>query len=247
MRNIFWRNTMINIAVCDDEEKVRIQLNQYITEYIKKNNLILHQTFYENGKKLLDSDLSNTDILLLDIQLGEMNGLEIAKQIRKTNKEMMIIFITNFAQYAIEGYEVKAFHFLKKPITYERFQEVMDDATSEILSLKTDSITIKNASGVHKIFIRDIMYCETYKGHVLIQLKNRETIESYSSMGTMEKLLCEKNFFRCHTAFLINFYFVKSLLQKDVILEDNTLVPISKYRKKLLLSSITNYWGDKFL
>lgn len=238
---------MISIAVCDDEEKIRIQLNQYINEYINKNNLILHQATYENGERLLDNDLSNIDILFLDIQLGGMNGLDIARQIRKSNKEILIVFITNYAQYAIEGYEVKAFHFLKKPIIHERFQEVMNDAVSKISQMKSDFIVVRSVSEVHRILIRDIMYCETYKGHVLVHLKNNEVIEIYSSMGMMEKLLSEKNFYRCHTAFLINFYYVKRLLQKDIIMEDNTMIPISKHRKKSMFNAITNYWGDEFL
>lgn len=238
---------MISIAACDDEEQILKQLNQYIVKYNKTRNLVLKQMLFKNEKELLDFNLSNIDILLLDIQLRETNGLQIAKKLRETNQEILIIFITNFVQYAIDGYEVKAFNFLKKPITYERFQDVIDDAVSKVSQRKADFITVNSVSGVRKVLTNDIIYCETYKGHVLMHIKNRETIESYSSMGKTEKLLTEKNFFRCHTAFLINFFYIKNILQKDLILEDDTCIPISKYRKKSLLNAITNYWGDEFL
>jgi len=241
------RGTMVSIIICDDDEYIRSQLKDFLLTYIRQRQLQAELSVLGSGQELRSKDLSQTDILILDIQLGSENGIEIARKIRRTNESLLIIFITNFVQYAIDGYEVNAFHFLQKPILYERFEQVVGDAISRVTAAGQEMVCVKNTAGIHKILVRDIIYCETNKGHVMIHLSGGQVIVCFSSMASLERMLRKFHFFRCHTAFLVNLGYVKNWFPKDVMMTDESLIPVSKYRKKEFMEVLTDYWGDQFL
>lgn len=238
---------MVSIIICDDDEYIRNQLENFIGIYKRERQLQMELSIFSSGRELMSKDLSETDILILDIQLGSENGIQIARQIRQTNERLLIIFITNFVQYAIDGYEVNAFHFLQKPILYEKFEKVVGDAISRVSAASQEIVCVKNSTGIHKILVRDIVYCETNRGHVIIHLSGGQLTECSSSMASLEHMLLQFSFFRCHTAFLVNLGHVKNWLSRDVLMADGSLIPVSKHRKKEFMEALTDYWGDKFI
>lgn len=238
---------MLKIVLCDDEEQVTKQLQGYFERIQARHGFPLSLEICRNGEELSACDFHSVDVLLLDIQLEKENGMDLARKIRKSFPGLTILFVTNYAQYAIAGYQVQAFDFIKKPVTYEHLERVMTPCLQRLLQEQKKSLFVKNDRGLFQIPERQIEYVETWRGHVLLHRTDGESIESYSAMNAVEKQLSREDFFRCHTSYLINLEFVKEVLAKDIVMKSQTVLAVSKHRRKELLVRIANYWGNRFL
>lgn len=237
---------MISVGICDDERQVRAQLQGYLERYGEVTGTPLCLWEYTCGEELLAPGRELPDILLLDIQMDGISGMETARRIRERDREMCIIFVTNLVQYAIEGYEVQAFRFLKKPISYEEFEAVVGRAVQQAVRRWGASLPVKNDRGMYSLPVEGICYCETYRGHSLIHSKEGK-VECYSSLSTLEGLLLPYAFFRCHTAYLVSMAQVGELGGKELKLRDGTAIPVSKHRRRELTLALTRYWGGNLL
>ena len=238
---------MIKVIICDDEQEIRQALQGYLLQYEKTAGLQFEIVACKTGKELLESfDRAGCDLILLDIEMPEGNGMEAARAIRQKSAEPVIIFITNMVQYALEGYEVQAYRFLEKPVEYDRFVKVIDGAVSQILKNDKYVLTVKNADGIARIKAADILYAETFRGHVLIHCVYGD-VECFQTMASLEALLEKEGFFRCHSAYLINLSKVEKLKTKDLSLKGDVVIPVSKHRRRQLVETLTDFWGGMLL
>lgn len=237
---------MIKIAICDDDVQVLKKLKAYLLCYAKDKEMQINVTLYQNGKMLLKEDVHNFDMIFLDVEMPDINGIELARHIRKVNEQVMILFVTNYIQYALEGYEVQAFRYLIKPINQNDFVEVVSKALDQIWHQKNAFLTVKNRFETIRIRIDTILYVETEKGHVLIYTQDKK-IECYSTMEKLENTLKEEGFFRCHNAFLIALSAVRKVQLNDVVLKNGVIIALSKNRKKQFKQALTDFWGGNFL
>ena len=238
---------MLQVAICDDMPDIRDQLQTYFMQFSKKNQLAVDVDLYASGGQLLSADFLKYDLMILDVQMGEPNGIETARRIRSAGGNMTIIFFTNYIQYALEGYEVQAFRFLLKPLTYAQFADVAGKALLQTRSQKQDFLNVRHKDGVFHIPIADIVYAETERGHVILHTKKQERIPDPLPMKDVEQSLASHPFFRCHTAFLVNLGMIRRITQQDVILQDDTVLPLSKHRRKEMKEALALYWGDQFI
>lgn len=237
---------MLQVAVCDDDPTIRRMLCGYLERFSAANRIELSVISFESGEALVKKDLTALDLLILDIQMGGMNGLETARVIRSQNQELTIIFFTNYIQYALEGYEVQAYRFLLKPLDYEHFSGVVGQALTELHARRKAMLVVRTKTKTSHIPIDSILYVETYRGHVMLHTR-MDVVESFSSMKETEETLKEHQFFRCHTAFLVSLREIRSVTQQDVLLQNGQIIPLSKHRRKALREAITVFWGDRFL
>ena len=237
---------MITVGICDDETAVRGELRGYLERYAASAGAQLEIREYRSGEELLASEEAMPDILLLDIQMAGISGMEAARRLREKNGEMCIIFVTNLIQYAIEGYEVQAFRFLKKPISYEAFEAVAGQAVRTVARRRGAAVTVKNDRGFFHLQVESVLWCETYRGHCLIHNAGGQ-VECYTSLGALEKLLVPHDFFRCHTAYLVSLAQVAELGTAELKLRDGTVIPVSKHRRRELTLALTRYWGGNLL
>ncbi len=228
----------MRIAICDDNKEIRDSL----TEYFARLGLPVEIAEFDCGEKLLES-ATTFDIYLMDVQMQELTGIDTARQLRDRGCDSIIIFITNYIQYAIDGYEVQAYHFLKKPIDEKRFRKVLTAAIDLAGKRRQNTVTIKSASQQVKLAVNDIVYCETARGNIYIHTKSGETMVSNHTMAQMEQILDGQDFFRCHTAYLINMAHIDRLDQTDVIMTGNIVLPVSKHRKKEMKQILSFYWS----
>ena len=182
----------------------------------------------------------------MDVEMPGQNGIETARQLRRVNDRAAIIFITNYIQYALEGYEVQAFRYLLKPIDAAQFEQVVGTALDEIHHRQTAYLQLKGRSEIIRLAIDELIYAETERGHLLLHTPGK-VLECYSTMEKLEQELKQEAFFRCHSSFLVALEAVRQIEKQDVVLKDGTRVPVSKNRKKGMKQALTNFWGGKFL
>ena len=231
---------MISIAVVDDEKSFSDQLTGFIQRYAKEQNLDVQVTVFQDGMEIADDFRSKWDIIFLDIQMQLLDGLSTARRIRACDQDVIIIFVTTMAQYAINGYEVDAFDYVLKPLEYPQFTHRMAKAVREVEKKKAHAhIMLKKWSDWVKVSTDDILYIEV-SGHTLRYVTVNETYEKRATIGDAEKELEGLPFSRCSLSFLVNLKRIDRISKDTVILGSHQL-PISRNRKKEFLQAFTDY------
>lgn len=225
---------MIKIGICEDEKETQDLIESHLQNLLKNREYKIEK--YISGEELLQANFKDIDILLLDIQMGKLNGMETARKIREVDSKMEIIFITSLIDYVQEGYEVRAYRYLLKPIELEELKKHVLNCINEIEKNKNHYILIKNKSNTYKIYSNEITYIEVQKKDMLIHTINKDFHVRYS-LEKVEKDLNLDKFVRCHKSFLVNLTYVENIKSNTAILESGEEVPISRYRYKRLRKS----------
>lgn len=235
---------MVIIAICDDEKETQILLENHLNKILTDINKEYKIQKYSSGEELLKSELNHIDILLLDIQMGQINGMDTARKIREVNNNMEIIFITSLIDYVQEGYEVRAYRYLLKPLELEELKKHVLKCIKEIEKNKNQYILIKNKSNTYKIYSNEIKYIEVQKKNMLIHTINKDFDARYS-LEKIEKDLNVEGFVRCHKSFIINLNYVENIKSNVAILDSDEEVPISRYRHKDVKEKFLKFLGDR--
>jgi len=218
---------MYKIAICDDE-KSELDLVSTIVERWSagtKNNIYI-ETFPSAESFLFHyEECKDYDILLLDVEMKEMSGIELAKQIRKDNRHVEIVFITSHFEFAGEGYEVDALHYLVKPLKEEKLLDVLDKAAKK-LSEEPASLVISCEGEVVRLFEDDILYVESFLHYISIHTAGRE-YKIKKNLSEFEKEVSEK-FFRIHRSFLVNLKAVVRISRTGVLVKGTAELPLAR-------------------
>lgn len=223
-------NKLIKIAICEDEKEQQDLLKRYIDQIFEKLYIKYKLEVFNSGEELLDNYSNDIDVILLDIQMGKINGMETARKIRTLDNKVEIIFITSLIEYALEGYEVRAYRYLIKPVKYENLKENIINCIKEI-DIKNKYIIVKEQGNQIKLDINEITYVEVQKETITIHTLNK-VYKINGTMNNIEKEIDCSRFFRCHKSFLVNLEHVKSIKQYVLLLENSEEVPVSRYRFK---------------
>lgn len=223
---------MIKIAICEDEKIHQELLTENLKKVFKELSIDYEVYIFDSGEQLLENYPENVDIFLLDIQMDELSGMDIAKEIREIDKNNVeIIFTTLLIEYIQEGYEVRAYRYLLKPIEFKDIKKHITACIEEIYMKKDKYLIISNKYDNYKIKIESIIYIEVQNKDITIHTLQRD-YSAKMSMNKIEKELKEYSFFRCHKSFLININFVENVKQYTAILENGQEVPVSRYKFK---------------
>ncbi len=216
----------LRIGICDDDA-AQVTLTQELTaQWAQDGGHDAKIKTYKNAESLLFDfeGESDFDILLLDIEMGDMDGVTLAKNIRKKSETVQIIFITGYSDYISEGYEVAALHYLMKPLKSEKLFEVLDRAASK---LKKDEkmITLKTADEIIRLPIREIKYIDVYKNDITVHAKRNITVRK--TLSEIETEL-DSRFFRTGRQSIINLDYVRRMTKTCVTLADGEAVPLPR-------------------
>lgn len=224
----------LKTAVVDDEQIIRKQTIERIAQ-LKPEYTIKE---YSSGFELLDSDL-DYDLIILDVEMAEIDGIKTAEYIRKRNNDVHIIFLTCHLEIMSEAFKVKAFRFLTKPIIPEVFKEAIEEAEKEIFSAQ--KLVINTPKSITSVNLDDILYFESFGDGTYIYTKD-DTITSNHTLKYWTDLLGTKHFFQTHKSFIVALKYIKHINQNE--LELNYLaskVPVSRRKLPALKKVFFNY------
>lgn len=221
----------LKIAVCDDNKVDQDYMIGYLREYSAQNGIILDiQTFISAEQFLFQyADEKDYQIIVLDIEMAKMNGVELARKLREDNEKIQIFFVTGFSDYISEGYEVGALHYLMKPVIKEKIFNVMDKAVSNLKG-KEKVIFVQENGEIQKILTKTILYVEVFC-HVCMIHTTEGTVETKMSISDLEKKLSD-GFFRVHRSYLINLERIKKIAKTEIFMDDGSAIPLSRRRYK---------------
>lgn len=231
-------DVMISIAICDDELAILGELGKKITNYMIKMQIDYTLTKYVRGEQLLYCN-QDYDIVLLDIKMNGINGIETAKKLRIQGKDCYLIFITALKEYVFDAFEVSAVNYLVKPIKNEKLYTTLDKIISRITAESDKFLTISNGQEFKRIKLNDIMYCEASNHNIFVYTING--IENYKcKIEHLETELNEK-FFRCHRSYLLNFKYVQSYKDGFALLSSGEKIPVAKRRQQEFIKALLLY------
>lgn len=228
------------IAICDDDISQVDFLESILTPWLKINNILADIKKYSSAKSFLFDYESEKDfdILLLDIEMPEINGIKLAKTVRKENHSLQIIFITGFYDYFSDGFDVSALHYLIKPVDEGKLFPVLDKAINN-LKYRQRSVLINTQDADIKIPLSDIIYIEAENVFINIHTVNGV----YRTRTPLTKFYenLDDSFLKVHRSFIVSLSYVKKITKKDLTLISGDIVPISRGMYETVHSALIRY------
>ncbi len=231
---------MYRLAICDDNQADVIYLSSFLEKWAEKEEKALKIESFPSAEAFLFQyeEEKSFDILLLDIEMGDMNGIELARKIRRENHLVQIIFITGYMEYVAEGYDVEALHYLLKPVTEEKLYGVLDRA-AERLKSKEKELCLTLPGSVTRIALCEICYLEVRRNYVTIHGAEDYTVKK--TLNELEEEL-DGSFCRTGRSYIVNLHFVKKITRTQVILKDGREIPLSRNCYEKMNRAVIQYF-----
>ena len=233
---------MIKIAICDDQNTSVDTLAEKISKYCDEHNTECEIFTYKSGEELLKSETDELSIIFLDVDMGALNGIDTAKEIRKTNKDVIIIYVSGYVQYAPAGYQVKAFAYILKNDIDALFNNVMDEVFKE-LNFKEDIYKIKIDSKDISLPLKDIVFIESFDKTVDIHHINGEKYTIKAQINDIYNELKSKGFLQIHKSYIVNMQHVLKAKNYVVALSNGRELVASQRRWKDIMAEYLEWKG----
>lgn len=235
------REKELLVAIVDDESCMTDQIKAYIDRFQEENAVHIASSVFHSPKVFLASVSHDYDLVFLDVEMGDMTGIDVARKIRETNGRVQIIFITRMAQYAIYGYEVEALDYVLKPITYFDFSLKLKKALRFIKRDEDQKRVLDTGEQKTVVSVADIAYIEVQAHYLHYHVLGK----TYIVRGTMkesEKVFAADYFARSSHSYLVNLAHVKGINQNAVVLTCGE-VPLSRNWKQSFMNAFAKYLG----
>ncbi len=222
----------MRIAICDDEEVQQKLLGKYLSEWAEENKVFLELKMFSSGEEFAFcwEDDRNYDLLILDIEMGKMNGMELAASIRRQDEEIPVLFVTGYDNYMSQGYEVSALHYLMKPVHKEKLFAVLDKLGRK--EKQEPKLLFLTESGAVSLPVSKVWYVEARAHRCILYTEDEEYILR-SPMGEIVQYLEEyQGFVRCHRSYMVNVRHISTIIKPEVILDDKRRLPVSRSAEK---------------
>ena len=219
-------NMKYKIAICDDLDADRQYVLNMVERWAASAGHVVHIDTFSSAENFLFhyAEENDYDILLLDIEMGAMDGVTMAKQLRGNNDTVQIIFITGYSDYILEGYEVAALHYLMKPVKEEKLCSVLDRAV-EKLSKNEKVLNFEIGGEMIRVPIYQIRYADVFGNYVTIHAASDVTVKM--TLGKLEKQLDER-FYRAGRSCVVNLTQVSRVTKTEIKLMDGTVIPLPR-------------------
>lgn len=232
---------MLLIAIVDDERSDSDALKELVDAYFQQNKQAYMIHVFNSALDFIRSTESH-DIVFMDIRMDKLDGLEVARIMRKINQDFILIFVTHMAQLAIKGYEVDALDFIVKPADQLSITNALDKALKRLDGVSSSVFALKTAEGIISLSSNDIVYVEVFD-HNLVYHTTRGNYDVRGKLSDVMKKLDEKRFIMCNRSYVVNLRHMTSI-GNDFLTVDDTQISISKSRRKEIMQRFSSFLGD---
>lgn len=232
---------MYRIAIVEDEKEFRDQLQTYLRQYEVENQVSFQISEFEDGADILLDYKNEYDLILLDIEMPKLNGMDAAEKIRQMDEDVVLMFITNMVQYAIRGYSVGALDFVMKPITYYTFSMKMTRALKRVTKKEKTPLVLTTVDGIKTLHVKQIYYVEV-QNRMLHYYTDEGEIVVRGTLQSIEEELKQYSFAKCNHWYLVNLEHVNEV-NKNIVVVGPHEVEISRRNKASFLKALTEYMG----
>lgn len=232
---------MLKIVICDDEPSVIMQLQTYLIQYKETQKAELEIVTFQSAKDLISHFQNQFDILILDIEIQEENGIDIARQLRSRGCDAVIIFVTQYLQFATEGYKVNAYRYLLKPVSYLSFQNEMHGALIQAKIRKKEITVLTEHNVWQKVNSSTILSAEIFKRNTVLYLENSE-IHTLESLKNIYAKLEPIGFIKIYKNSIVNPEKIAGYDNTQVTMSNGRTIPISRYRYAEFKKKYMEYW-----
>lgn len=232
---------MLHIRIAEDDGAMARQLQEFLERYAAEQGLELETRTCATGEELLQQYDTSCDILLLDVEMPGIDGMAAARALRERDADVVIVFITNMARYAVQGYEVDALDFILKPVNYFTFRVKMDRAVRRARQRAHHTVFLQMTDGMQMLETQEIYYLET-RQRMLYYHTSRGTFRVRGSLSAAEKELATWHFVRCNQCYLVNLQYVSGVEGDWTTVAGHTL-EISRRCKSGYLAAVAAFVG----
>ena len=232
---------LIRIAIVEDEPTERDRIKVYLEEIAQEDQTQFDIEQYSSGMAFVMRGMKDYDLVLMDIDMPNLNGIETAKALRKVDQSATLIFVTNMAQYAISGYEVNAIDFILKPVNRYSFAIKIKRAISRTAKKNDNAIQIKMDGTIFLVHMYQIMYLEV-DGHYVIFHTTQGDYKEYTTLKLAQKGINSSHFIQCNQSFLINMKYIESVSRESVTV-GGTVIYISRKMKTEFMNAVLDFLG----
>lgn len=230
----------MRIAIVEDDRKNAETLTQHLERYSKENNRSMKIKYYPNGECFLKNfKPGEFSFVFMDIEMPGMDGMTVARKLREVDKNTLLLFVTNLAQYAVQGYEVQAFDFIVKPIQYYNFAMKLNRAFECLDNMQNKEFWISSRQGKKCIVADELKYVEVM-GHTLIFHTLKEDVSGTGALKNVLEAFDGLSFSLCNRCYLVNLRYVTEV-KDDIVLVGGDELKISTPKRKSFLSDLNNY------
>ena len=223
----------MRVAIAEDDEASCKLLQAYLKTYSEKTGVVFEIDCFPDGMKLVNAYKPVYDLLLLDIEMPLLDGMSAARRIRKLDQNVFIIFITNMAKYAINGYEVNALDYVLKPVNYFAFSMKLDKVAMAVQRQEKKNLMVDTEEGIMKIPEMDITYIEVINHRLLIHTLE-QTYRAKGSLSEIEHSLSEYHFVRCNKGYLVNLRHINLIKTDTVVVAGEELIISRRKRNEFM-------------
>ncbi len=233
---------MIHVAIVEDDPKDCGVLQEMLRRYSEDTGELFKIKCFKNAVLFLKQYKKEFDIVFMDVEMPEVDGLMASKRLREVDPYVCLIFVTNMVQHAYAGYGVDAFDFVGKPLTYGSFLLKLRRALNNIRILQDAPVLLKNKEGIVKISRRDILYVEVQGHHVTYHVGKR-TYEVYTTLKSVMETLSGPAFALCSNSYYVHLAAVIKIEKDEITLLDGTILTMSRSKKKEFKQKLNQFMG----
>lgn len=237
----------MDIAICDDCESDALLARNIIKKSLKDIHVVSDIVCYncaEDIKSKLFEHKESLDILILDIDMPEVSGMELAEELRTNNMNLIIIFLTNHEEFVFKAIEFQPFRYIRKIRIEAEMPLAIRSAIKVIESKRDKQIILNTDDGERKIMISEIMYFETEKRKIAVHLQNSSKLLVNKKISEMQEMVNKENFIMIHRCCVVNADYIKNISDSIVMLDNNEKLIVSRPRYKTVKQQLLKIWGD---
>ena len=235
---------MITFAICDDEPLMARELSDHLVDYMKEKSTTNYSvSSFSDGRALLER-VGSFDVIFLDIQMEQLDGMETARLLRQRGVHSLLIFVTVLKECVFDSFQVETFDYLLKPLDSARFHQTMDRVLRSLRQRTAEDLVIQRGTGCEIVRFSDIVYCEVLGRKVYLHKNDGTVIDYYDKLEDLERRV-DGRFFKCHRSYLVNLDYVRGCRDGQVLLPQGERIPASRLRERELTQALLRHMKER--